>query len=366
MRVTVVPSRFALSASRLELAAAGLAGRGHQVVWCAPPLPPAPAPGEPGPEVLVGTRLALPESDVVVAGADRAALAALVGWRSRTHAMVLAVAPAPLSRWSVLDRLGWHSLYSLGLLEERDAEAMRADSHGLELERLALWSGGTPPDAPEAEHPDTEVLERACERALARHRARARRGAVFLDRDGTLVVERGYLSDPAELELLPGVPGALAALRGAGYALVVISNQSGVGRGLFPRSRVYQAMARLRLLLRAQHVELDAIYFCPHRPGDDCDCRKPRSGLLERAADDLALDLGRSFMVGDKLIDAEAGRRAGGHGLLLRTGYGRDEERRLTELAGGAETAPLPDAVVDDLPAAVRWILAKEESAEVD
>jgi histidinol-phosphate phosphatase family protein len=368
MRVNVVPSGRAAAASRLELAAAGLALRGHEVRWCGPPAPPAAAEGEATPTRLGRARLALPEADVVVGAGDRAALTAVTGWRSRAHAMVLSVAPDSLGRWNVLDRLGWHSLYSLGLLEERDAEALRTDPKGVELERLALWSAEPPPVAPEAAHLDTEVLERACERALARHRARARRPAVFLDRDGTLVVERGYLSDPGDLELLPGVPGALAALRGAGFALVVISNQSGVGRGLFPLSRVYQAMARLRRILREHHVELDAVYFCPHRPGDGCDCRKPGPGLLVRAADDLALDLARSFMVGDKLIDAEAGRRAGGHGLLLRTGYGRDEERRLLEPEGPAALAPAstPDAVLEDLPAAVRWILAREEAAEID
>jgi histidinol-phosphate phosphatase family protein len=361
MRVTVVPARGAGAPTRLELAAAGLAKRGHQVRWSEPRRAPAVAGGG-----AAGSRerarLASPESDVVVGEGSRAARTAFMGWRSRAHAMVLSLAPDALSRWGVLERLGWHSLYALGLIEERDAEDVRSRPHGVELQRLALWSGEAPPAAPDATHLDTEVLERACERALARHRARARRGAVFLDRDGTLVVERGYLSDPTDLELLPGVPGALAALRGAGYTLVVISNQSGVGRGLFPVSRVYEAMSRLRHLLREHHVELDAIYFCPHRPEAGCDCRKPEPGLLERAADDLVLDLARSFMIGDKLIDAEAGRRAGGRGVLLRTGYGRDEERRLLEPSG----AGAPDAVVDDLPAAVGWILEKEESAELD
>ena len=362
MRVIVVPSRSSGAPTRLELAAVGLALRGHDVRWTEPGRAPAFAAGEESAPVPAGVRLALSEADVVVGDGARVARAAITGWRARAHALVVSVASDSLARWGVFERLGWHSLYALGLIEERDAEAVRIRPQGLELERLALWSGEPPPAAPDAAHLDTEVLERACERALARHRARARRAAVFVDRDGTLVVERGYLSDPADLELLPGVPAALAALRGAGYTLVVISNQSGVGRGLFPVSRVYQAMARLRRLLRAHHVELDAIYFCPHRPEAGCDCRKPGPGLLERAADDLVLDLAASFMVGDKLIDAEAGRRAGGRGVLLRTGYGRDEERRLQE--PGDQAAP--DVVLDDLPAAVRWILSKEESTELD
>ena len=360
MRITVLPSRTAGAAARVDLAAAGLALRGHDVRWAAAPA--APLRDAIEPSRALGGRLALPEADVVVGGGADAARVALAGWRSRAHAQVLSLAPTEIARWGVAERLGWHSLYSLGLIEERDADMVRTRPHGLEIERLALWSGEPPPGGPDAGHLDTEVLERACERALARHRARARRAAVFLDRDGTLVVERGYLSDPADLELLPGVPGALQALRSAGFALVVISNQSGVGRGLFPLSRVYEAMARLRRLLREHHVELDAIYFCPHRPGDGCDCRKPAPGLLERAAEDLLLDLTRSTMVGDKLIDPETGKRAGGHGVLLRTGYGRDEERRLIEPA-----APrAPDHVADDLAEAVRWILAQDEAGEVD
>jgi len=181
------------------------------------------------------------------------------------------------------------------------------------------------------------------------------RAAVFLDRDGTLVVEREYLDDPAGLELLPGVASALRGLRGAGFALVVVSNQSGVGRGRFTAGRVHEVMAGLRHALRAQGVELDAIYFCPHRPEEGCPCRKPGTALLERAADDQQLDLAQSVMVGDKRIDVLAGQRAGGHGVLVRTGYGREEER-------AAETEPRgADYIADDLAGAARWILERLE-----
>jgi D-glycero-D-manno-heptose 1,7-bisphosphate phosphatase len=215
-----------------------------------------------------------------------------------------------------------------------------------------LWSDDLPADGADPGHGDTEVLERACERALARQRSRAARPAVFLDRDGTLVREVGYLSDPDDLELLPGVPQALRDLQAAGLALVVISNQSGVGRGLFPLTRVHQAMARLRTRLRGEGIELDGIYFCPHRPEAGCACRKPGGLLLERAAEDLGLSLRASAMVGDKRLDVETGHRVGARGLLVRTGYGRDEERK----EGTALEAP--DAVCDDLGAAAQWILA--------
>jgi len=180
------------------------------------------------------------------------------------------------------------------------------------------------------------------------------RSAAFLDRDGTLVVERGYLSDPADLELLPGAADAVRTLHAAGLAVVVISNQSGVGRGLFPLARVYQAMAALRRVLRARGAELDAIYFCPHRPEEGCDCRKPGSALLLRAAEDLQLDLRRSAMVGDKLLDVETGHRAGGLGVLVRTGYGRDEEGRLASEPASRR----PDRVSGDLAEAAGWIVA--------
>jgi D-glycero-D-manno-heptose 1,7-bisphosphate phosphatase len=115
---------------------------------------------------------------------------------------------------------------------------------------------------------------------------------------------------------------------------------------------VHEAMARLRRRLRAEGVELDGIYFCPHRPEAGCTCRKPGSLLLERAAEDLGLSLRGSYMVGDKRLDVETGHRVGARGLLVRTGYGRDEEAR----EGSAiET---PDAACDDLPAAAEWILA--------
>ena len=117
-------------------------------------------------------------------------------------------------------------------------------------------------------------------------------------------------------------------------------------------------MARLRVVLRSRGVELDGVYFCPHRPEDGCACRKPGTRLLERAAADHLLSLRRSVMVGDKLLDAQTGRNAGGLGVLVRTGYGREEEARLA--AGGG--VPRPDHVCDGLPEAAEWILASGDA----
>ena len=344
--------------SRLAPAAVGLALRGHQVLWSGGAPPGIPAGGaQPLPGCLEriagGLGPAWHRADVVLGGGGAPLAAAVAGWLSRAHALVLDLKAGEARRRAWQARWAWESLHATGLVPAEAAEDLQRDPPPLPLERLAPWSDAAPSDEPQAEHPDTEILERACERALARHRTRGLRGAVFAERDGTLVVERGYLSDPDDLELLPGVPEAVHALRAAGLAVVVISNQSGVGRGLFPLSRVYQAMARLRHILRARGAEIDAIYFCPHRPEAGCACRKPGIELLLRAAEDLQLSLARSAFVGDKLLDVQTGHNAGALGVLVRTGYGRDEERRLD-----AEPGQPPDQVCDGFAAAADWILA--------
>jgi histidinol-phosphate phosphatase family protein len=323
--------------TRMRSAALGLAMRGHRISW-------VPSPGDAdalsthGVEPAAGG-LALGRDRVDLAlGAGRPARAARLAWLAGAHALVGEVAHRDLASWGAFDRLGWQSLHSFALVEEQEADAVSASPGPLVLERVGLWSSAAPPASPLAEHLDVEILERACERSLARHRGIAPRPAIFLDRDGTLVEEVGYLSDPAAMRLLPGVAPALRSMRGSGHALVVISNQAGVGRGLFPLSRAHATMARLRELLRLEGVELDGVYFCPHHPDAGCACRKPGTELLERADEDLLLDPRRSAMIGDKRIDVEAGRRAGTRGILVRTGYGEEEAR-----ASGADEKLRPD-----------------------
>ena len=157
---------------------------------------------------------------------------------------------------------------------------------------------------------------------------RRRRRAVFLDRDGTLIREREYLADPEGVALLPGVVEALRLFRKAGLALVVVTNQSGIARGLYTLED-YEAVARrLDEKLREEGVMLDATYFCPHHPDftGPCDCRKPALGMYLRAAAELDLDLPRSFFVGDRQKDLTPAVSLGGSGFLVRTGYGREEE----------------------------------------
>jgi len=352
MKVLVHGASAATRGGRLRAALAGLARRGHDVRWLG-----TGAPAEPGVREVTALReLPGPGVDAVVGGPGVLALA-FAGWRARARVLLTATDEPALVRWALADRWAWDSLHATALVEEHDADAARTHAHELPLERFALWSAEPAPAEPDVAHPDVEVLERALERALARQARRSLRPAAFLDRDGTLVAERGYLADPGGLELLPGVPAALRALRDAGIPVIVISNQSGVGRGLFPLARVHEVMAQLRRRLREEGVELDAIYFCPHRPDEGCGCRKPGTDLLLRAAEDQCVALASSMMAGDKRLDAATGQAAGGFGVLLRTGYGREEEA----LAGNGEFPRPPDRVFDGLPQAAAWFVSGTE-----
>ncbi len=145
---------------------------------------------------------------------------------------------------------------------------------------------------------------------------------VFLDRDGTIIVEKNYLADPAGVELLPGAAEGLAKLAGLGYLLVVVSNQSGVGRGYFAAARVEAVHARLDELLAAAGAGIDKYYYCPHRPDEGCACRKPLTGMIDDALRELDISAGCSFMIGDSLCDLQLGKNAGLTPVLVRTGYG--------------------------------------------
>jgi histidinol-phosphate phosphatase family protein len=141
--------------------------------------------------------------------------------------------------------------------------------------------------------------------------------ALFLDRDGTLMVDTGYVRDPAHVELLPGVAAALGEARSLGFELVVVSNQSGVARGLISMPELAAVQQRLEELLAREAVTLDDVRFCLHGPADGCACRKPAPGLLRDAAAARGIDLSRSVMVGDRDSDVLAGRVAGCTTILL-------------------------------------------------
>jgi len=180
--------------------------------------------------------------------------------------------------------------------------------------------------------------------------------AVFLDKDGTLVRDVPYNVDPARIELMPGAPKALAAFAAAGFELVVVSNQSGVARGLFEESALAAVEQRLTELLAP--VRLAGFYWCPHHPEGtrsryamDCLCRKPRPGLLLRAAAQHAIDLRASWFIGDILNDVEAGRRAGCRTILLDNGH--ESEWQLSPIR-------TPHITVADWATAASAILATE------
>ena len=176
------------------------------------------------------------------------------------------------------------------------------------------------------------------------NQARHRR-FVVLDRDGTILEERKYLSDPEEAKLIPGVGAALRDLRKMGFGLVVITNQSGIGRGFFDHAQLARVHERLQELLDSEGVHLDRLYVCPHKPDDGCNCRKPKIGLLQKAAEDLGFRPEDTIVIGDKASDIEMGRAAGALTLLVRTGYGAQFESEIEA-----------DCVVDDLVAAAEAI----------
>ncbi len=175
------------------------------------------------------------------------------------------------------------------------------------------------------------------------------RRAVFLDRDGTLNREIGYIGDPADLVLLSGVGPALGRLAAAGFALVVVSNQSAIGRGVLAAAQVEAVNARLVAFLHAEGVQLDGLFVCPHAPADSCACRKPAPGLFLQARDALGLDLAGSWMVGDSAHDVAAARAAGVRPLFVLTGWGKRD--REAALAGGLAAE---DLMVDVAAAAER------------
>ncbi len=181
--------------------------------------------------------------------------------------------------------------------------------------------------------------------------------AVFLDRDGTLIEEVGYLDRPERVQLYPWAADAIRALNRARLPVVMVTNQSGVARGFFDEAMVQRIHARIAELLARGRAHLDAYYYCPHHPDGKipayacaCDCRKPGRGLVDRAVAELGVDPASSYAVGDRWFDVALAKNVGARGVLVKTGYGALEAEQPT--AGWR-----PDAIVDNLAAAAGWIL---------
>jgi D-glycero-D-manno-heptose 1,7-bisphosphate phosphatase len=177
--------------------------------------------------------------------------------------------------------------------------------------------------------------------------------AVFLDRDGTLISEVGYLHRREQLHILPGVPAALRNLRECGFKLIVVTNQSAVARGLLSESDLADIHDLLREKLAAEGAFLDAIYYCPHHPSEGrgnyritCSCRKPRTGMVDRAAADLGIDPRVSYVIGDQDVDLKLAAQVGATGILL-------DDGSPSHILGGA-------TIADNLGQAAQWIVAQE------
>ncbi|MFC1637461.1 D-glycero-beta-D-manno-heptose 1,7-bisphosphate 7-phosphatase [Candidatus Margulisiibacteriota bacterium] len=181
--------------------------------------------------------------------------------------------------------------------------------------------------------------------------------AVFLDRDGTIVEDVGYMNSPKQLEFIPGSIKAIKKLNEAGYKVVVITNQAGVARGLITEDMLQTIDKTLHKWILSGGAHLDGIYYCPHHPDHGvypykqvCECRKPHPGLIKRAHRDLDIDPAQSFMIGDKATDVEAGKRAGTKTVFVRSGRGQAEEKKINGK---------PDHITENLAEAVDWLLKK-------
>jgi D-glycero-D-manno-heptose 1,7-bisphosphate phosphatase len=184
--------------------------------------------------------------------------------------------------------------------------------------------------------------------------SRSLRPAVFLDRDGTIAEEVGYLNHASRFRMFPFAPAAIRRLNDAGLAVIVVTNQSGVSRKYFPESLVHEVNELMRSELAKAGARLDGIYYCPHGSADACECRKPKTGMIDQAAREHALDVSRSYVVGDRYGDVELAFRAGASSVFVKTGYG------LGDLHWNGKNWPRhPDRIAEDLGEAVDWILGQ-------
>ncbi len=184
------------------------------------------------------------------------------------------------------------------------------------------------------------------------------RPAVFLDRDGTIIEEVGYLNHLDRLRFFPWTVDAVRVLANAGFAVVVVTNQAGVAKGYYGEELVRETHRFIEARLRAGGARVDGFYYCPHHPKATveayrvvCECRKPSPGMVRQAAKDLGLDVTRSYVVGDRWGDVELAAAAGARSVLVRTGYGQADDAR--------PGAAVPDHVADNLAAAAAWIISR-------
>ena len=183
---------------------------------------------------------------------------------------------------------------------------------------------------------------------------------VFLDRDGTLNPDPGYINSPDQYELFPGVPEALARLKRAGARLIVVTNQSGIARGFLTPEDLAAVHMKLKRLLDVADVSLDSIYFCPHHPDDGCDCRKPNRGMIDQAVREWGMNLDRSYLIGDHIRDIELAKRIGARSVLMTTGVMSPQEAERLKAS-----EPAPDWIASSLAGAADWLLTDASKLSV-
>lgn len=179
--------------------------------------------------------------------------------------------------------------------------------------------------------------------------------AVFIDRDGTINIDGPYLSDPDRFEMYPGVGNGIKALKENGFKIIVITNQSGIARGYFTENDLAEIHAKMKREFKKFNVELDGIYYCPHHPDDGCNCRKPKTGLFDKAIKEHDIDVKKSYMLGDKNLDVVAGRNVGTKTVLIpvpgTTGKTAIEKSKKDSC---------PDYIARDFTDAIEWILKNQ------
>ncbi|MGB8656408.1 MAG: HAD family hydrolase [Candidatus Zixiibacteriota bacterium] len=179
----------------------------------------------------------------------------------------------------------------------------------------------------------------------------------FLDRDGTIIEEKDFIKTPDQIEFIPGSVDAVKILRDLGYKIIVISNQSGVGRGILTEQMVRRVNESFLVRLREEDAPADGLYFCPHNPEDGCDCRKPTTGMIKKAVLEHKLNLRDAVVIGDKLTDVELGKNIGAKTILVLTGYGKKELDKLVDMVPSRK----PDFVAANLLDAARWLKSSGE-----
>jgi len=178
--------------------------------------------------------------------------------------------------------------------------------------------------------------------------------AVFIDRDGTINVNVGYIDNPDKFQMYPGIAKGIKLLQDNGFKIIVITNQSGISRGFFTEETLKKIHERMMKELSKKDASIDGLYFCPHHPKDNCNCRKPKTEMFEKAIKKHDVDVSKSFVIGDRMLDVEVGHRIGCKTVLI------PERKEMVEKER-EESLVEPDYICDDFYLGVLWILEEDK-----